>query len=82
MFLGGNVRDVGINGFLEIRKNQSFVLNVKVLIGIGRKGVKNKMPYKWVRKWVPGYYYYKNGKRVHVRGHYKRVQVWVSSRRK
>jgi len=36
------------------------------------------MPYKTVRRWVPGHYNYKNGKRFYVSGYYKYVQVWVS----
>ena len=41
-----------------------------------------KMPYKWVRRWVPGFYYYKKGKRIHVKGHYKWVRIWVPSKRR
>ncbi len=40
------------------------------------------MPYKWVRRWVPGYYYWKGGKRIHVRGHYRWVKIWVPSVRR
>ena len=40
------------------------------------------MPYMRKRVWVPGYYYYtRSGKRVHVRGHYKYITVWVSPKR-
>jgi len=39
------------------------------------------MVWKIVRKWVPGYYYARNGRRVHVRGHYKQVKIWISSTR-
>ncbi|MBS3079690.1 YXWGXW repeat-containing protein [Candidatus Pacearchaeota archaeon] len=36
------------------------------------------MAYKWVRRWVPGYYRYVGRKRVWVSGHYTSVRIWVN----
>ena len=53
------------------------ILKQKNLTKTNKKGGE-KLPYKTVRKWIRGYYYYNSkGKRVHVRGHYKYVQIWV-----
>ena len=38
------------------------------------------MPYKKVKRWIPGHYRYVNGKKVFVRGHYTWVTIWVPRR--
>lgn len=35
------------------------------------------MAWKIVRKWIPGRYIIRNRKRVHIRGHYRKVKIWV-----
>ncbi len=41
---------------------------------------KKDMVWKTVRKWVKGYYYWRDGKRIHVKGHYRYVEIWVPKR--
>ncbi len=47
------------------------------------KGIdKSEMGWKVIRKWIPGRYVKKYGKRRHVRGHYRHIKIWTSIKSK
>jgi|ETN01SMinimDraft_4_1059930.scaffolds.fasta_scaffold62270_2 starvation-inducible outer membrane lipoprotein len=56
-----------------LKKNNGYLINIKEC---------DKMPYKYISIKVPGYYTYRNGRRVRVSGHRRKIKVWVPPKRR